>query len=260
MEASRPSQGDRRAPVVGPARLAGLAAGLGLAANGLWLALTANLTLGTALVGGVSVALLLWAGWHHRLPRPALWNGAVAGLCLAVVVMGAYLAAVGTSDDATHEEDAVIVLGAAVHGSELSRTLRGRLDTALGYHRLNPGSLVVVTGGQGPQEDLPESVAMARYLVAAGVPEEQLVVEDRSTSTEENFAFAKALLDRKLGRGYRVAFVTDEFHVYRAGRIAAAVGLVATHVSSRTPWYFWPSNYLRETVAVAASWVSQPPG
>jgi uncharacterized SAM-binding protein YcdF (DUF218 family) len=91
---------------------------------------------------------------------------------------------------------------------------------------------------------------MRQYLLDHGVPDSGIVVEDRSTSTEENFANSRVLLDQRLGSGYEVAFVTDEFHVFRASRIAAADGLVARHVSSRTPWYFWPANYLREAVAV----------
>ena len=87
------------------------------------------------------------------------------------------------------------------------------------------------------------------------IPSELIVVEDRSTSTEENFALSKSLLDQRLGSGYTVVFVTDEFHVYRAEQIAAAAGLTARHVSSRTPWYFWPANYLRESVAVVTFWL-----
>ena len=178
-------------------------------------------------------------------------------LCLAVVGVSGFLAVVGRADNATYGEDAVIVLGAAVHGDEVSRTLASRLDRAVAYHERNPGAVVVVTGGQGPQENLPEGVAMRAYLLGQGVPDASIVVEDKASSTEENFAFSKALLDARLPAGYRVTFVTDEFHVYRAGRIAAAAGLDATHVSSRTPWYFWPANYLREDLLVVALWISQ---
>ena len=127
------------------------------------------------------------------------------------------------------------MLGAAVHGSTLSPTLERRLDAALAYHALNHHALVVVTGGQGPGEDLPEGDAMRAYLVAHGVPEASVLVEDRATSTEENFAFSRRLLDATLPAGYSVAFVTSEFHVVRAERIAAASGLKATHLSCPTP-------------------------
>lgn len=230
--------------------------GLALAANAVWLAFTANLTLGTALVGAAALGLVGWSIWYRRIPLPRLFNTIAVALCLAVLAMAIFLATHGTGDNASDDEEAVIVLGAAVHGSELSNTLVGRLNAAAAYHEQNPRALIVVSGGQGPQEDLPEAVAMRQYLVAKGIPSALIVVEDRSTSTEENFAFSKSLLDQRLGSGYTVTFVTDEFHVYRAEQIAAATGLTASHVSSRTPWYFWPANYLRETVAVVTFWIS----
>lgn len=246
--------GEGPGPARAPRVLLALA-GLALAVNAGWLAVTANLTLGTALVALAAAGLLLRS---LRAPRGRWrWLDAAAALVLVLAVgLAGFLALVGREDTARHDEDAVVVLGAAVHGREPSRTLAARLDTALACHRRNPDALLVVSGGQGPQEDLPEAEAMAAYLVARGVPSELVVREGRSTSTEENFAFSKALLDARLAPGYRIVFVTDEFHVYRAGRIAAAAGLAATHASSSTPWYFWPANYLREDVAVVAAWLT----
>jgi uncharacterized SAM-binding protein YcdF (DUF218 family) len=228
-------------------------AGLAFLANAAWLALTRNLNLGMALVAAVGLALLAWGVWLERLSR-MLWLTLTCGVAAAgVIAVSVFLAVYGSIDTATGDEDAVIVLGAAVHGSEPSNTLVGRLDAALAYHQRNPSALIVVSGGQGFQEDLPEGVAMRDYLVAHGVPDAEVLVEDRASSTVENFAFSKALLDARLAPGYRVVFVTDDFHVFRAGRIAAAAGLDATHVASSTSAYFWASNYLRETVAVVAS-------
>lgn len=232
-------------------------AGAALTANAAWLAVTANLTLGTALVALLGLGCLAGGVWFARLARHRILTSLAALVLAAVVGLSAFLTSYGNADNATFREDAVIVLGAAVHGRELSNTLAGRLAAAVGYHRRNPSALVVVSGGQGLQEDIPEAVAMRQYLVDHGVRDAGIVVEDRSTSTEENFANSRALLDRLLPPGYSVAFVTDEFHVYRAGRIAASAGLTGTHVSSRTPWYFWPANYLRESVAVVLNWLGQ---
>ena len=238
-------------------RAALLTLGLAFGANAVWLAITANLNLGTALVAVVAFGLIAAAAWLPLLTRVRWLAGTALVAASAVFVAAGLLAIHGTGDDARFDEDAVIVLGAAVHGTELSNTLAGRLVVALDYHRSNPDAVIVVSGGQGPQEDLPEAVAMRRFLLDHGVGADQIVVEDRSTSTEENFAFSKALLDERLAPGYPVVFVTDEFHVFRAGRIAAALGLDARHVSSRTPWYFWPANYLRELGAIATSGLSR---
>jgi uncharacterized SAM-binding protein YcdF (DUF218 family) len=218
---------------------------------------TANLTVGTVMVTVLGLGCLTCGLFFERTRAHPVLAGIAGVVALAVVGFSVFLAGYGRSDNVTNDEDAVIVLGAAVHGSELSSTLAGRLAVAVECHLRNPDALIVVSGGQGLQEDLPEAVAMRQYLLEHGVPGEQIVLEDRSTSTEENFANSKVLLDARLPPAYTVVFVTDEFHVYRAGGIAAAAGLVAHHASSRTPWYFWPANYLRETIAVALFWIGR---
>lgn len=239
------------------ARLLLLVAGAAFIANATWLWVTANLNVGTASVAVVGLGCLTCGLFFERLRAHPVLATLASVAVVAVAGFSGFLAAYGSSDDTTNDEDAVIVLGAAVHGAELSSTLAGRLAVAVECHLRNPDALVVVSGGQGLQEDLPEAVAMRQYLVDHGVPSQQIVVEDRSTSTAENFANSKALLDARLPPGYRVVFVTDEFHVYRAAGIAAAAGLSATHVSSRTPWSFWPANYLRETLAVTLFWLGR---
>ena len=227
--------------------------GMALVANAAWLALTRNLNLGMALVAAVGLALVAWAVWWRSLSR-LLWLKVLCGVVAGGVIgVSIFLAAYGGHDTATGQEDAVIVLGAAVHGTEPSSTLVGRLDVAVTYHASNPRAPIVVSGGQGFQEDVPEGEAMREYLVAHGVPASSVLVEDEASDTVANFALSKAILDRRLPPGYRVVFITDDFHVFRAGRIAAAAGLQATHAASSTSWYFWASNYLRETVAVVTS-------
>lgn len=245
------AMGERAAVV---ARVLLIGVGGWLSANALWLALTANLTVGTAATALAGAGLLVWGIRFRRIRLR--WQVAAAAFVAAVLTLSGFLFVYGSHDDADFTEDAVIVLGAAVHGSQLSPTLQGRLDTALTYRQRNPAALIVVSGGQGIQEDLPEAVAMAAYLESHGVPKDQIVVEDRATSTEENFAYSRALLDQRLPPGSRVAFVTDEFHVYRAEQLAAAAGLQATHVARRTPWYFWAPNYLREDLAVLQLWIT----
>lgn len=193
--------------------------------------------------------------WLPAISGCRILTGALVVVVVAAVGMSTFLWAYGVRDTASYDEDAVIVLGAAVHGDELSPTLRGRLNAALTYHRRNPDALIVVAGGKGSGENISEAEAMQHYLIGANVPPELIIAEDRSTSTQENFANSGDLLNARLDPGYRVAFVTNEFHVYRAGRLAASAGLTAGSVHSTTPFYFWAPMYLRECLAVVASWL-----
>ena len=85
--------------------------------------------------------------------------------------------------------------------------------------------MIVVTGGQGRDETIPEGVAMARWLMKRGVPEAQIIVEDKSTSTEENLLFARRLLEeRGIAATEPIVVVTNAFHCYRGGEYARMVG------------------------------------
>lgn len=232
-------------------RLVLLAFGLFLAANTAWLWTTVNFTAGLPLEALAAACFLAFAVFWKHLPKGVLWAGAA---CLVLVVGAcALLWWTGARDDATGEEDAVLVLGAAVIGRTPSQTLVNRLDAAIAFHRLHPEALLVVSGGQGSQEQVSEASAMADYLVAHGVPRSSVVEEDEARSTAENFAFSKAILDKRLKPGYKLAFVTNDYHVWRSLRCAEAVGVHPTHFHAATPWYGWPSSYLRELAAAVKS-------
>ena len=80
-----------------------------------------------------------------------------------------------------YDEDAIIVLGAGIRGEQVTRILANRLNTAIEYHKKNPSAKIIVTGdqGQGRREFIPESLAMKRYLIAIGIPEEIIFEENK---------------------------------------------------------------------------------
>ena len=168
---------------------------------------------------------------------------------IAPLIFGCVLFACGAKDNADGSEKAVIVLGCGIDGERVSPKLARRLDKAIEYFNEHPDKPVIVSGGQGAQEDIPESTAMKRYLVSKGVPDGMIIEESNSTSTFENFEFSKDIADTLPG-GDKIVFVTSRFHIYRASRYAAGAGFEAHHIGARVPLYELPSNYLREMLAV----------
>ncbi|MCI5841656.1 MAG: YdcF family protein [Clostridium sp.] len=168
---------------------------------------------------------------------------------IAPLIFGCALFACGAKDNADGSEKAIIVLGCGIDGERISPKLTRRLDKAIEYFNEHPDKPVIVSGGQGAQEDIPESTAMKRYLVSKGVPDGMIIEESNSTSTFENFEFSKDIADTLPG-GDRIVFVTSRFHIYRASRYAAGAGFEAHHIGARVPFYELPSNYLREMLAV----------
>ncbi len=226
-----------------------LLAGCALLLNGLHVSLVSNFNLGTLLVFGLGGVLLLCGLlWRHLWK----WLRAVALLGLALLlVLTAGLSVYGGRDHVTGEEDALVVLGCGVRGDRVSVGLARRLDKARAYYDEHPDVLIVVSGGQGPQETVTEAEAMRRYLVSCGVADDRILKEDRATSTLENLQYSDALLRVLFPNGCRAALVTSSFHVFRAERIARKLGLDYGHLGAPSKWYAVPMNNLRELVAIA---------
>lgn len=228
-----------------------------LVLNALLLSLTANMNVGI-LIELLLGAVFLFAGicrrfWISKIPRwlrGLFWAGV-----LVLLGFSAFLLGYGAWDNVTYREDAVIVLGAGIRGETVSLTLKDRLDAALSYYQENPEAVIVVSGGQGPQETIPEALAMERYLLNQGVPKEHILKEEKSTSTYENFVYTKEILDQYFDDAYEAAFVTNEYHVYRAKGIAKEAGFSEiAHTHSGTRLHSLLSGTLRECLAVVKFW------
>lgn len=198
---------------------------------------------------------LLLCRWS-KTSRTALWlyRLFLAGTALMLVLLASIEAAVifrGETDNAALPVDAVIVLGAGVNGETPSAALGSRIRAAEAYLERHPDVPVVLSGGQGPGEDISEAEAMRRRL--EDTVENPLLLEDRSTSTAENFRFSKALLE---ARGLDtetavIAVVTNDFHCFRAHMIAQRQGLRIVDVPAELPWWWLTANYYaREAFAV----------
>ena len=147
--------------------------------------------------------------------------------------------------------DALIVLGSGVRGNQVTSALKDRLDVAYQYYVEHPLTVIVLSGGQGPDETMSEAYVMRDYLEARGIPGTYLKTEDRSTDTVSNFANSKVVLDNWYGaRSYVTGYVTNGFHVYRAGMIAKKVGLDSQGIAAPLEWYLVPNNYIREYFAL----------
>lgn len=174
---------------------------------------------------------------------------AVSGFCAAAVlfilVEGLIFSMYG--GNARPGADYLIVLGAQWKRSGPSEVLRRRLDTAVKYLRENPRTLAVVSGGQGPDELIAEAEGMRQYLIDAGIDAERILTEDKSTNTRENLAFSAGLIDKEEGR---TVIVTNNFHVFRAVKIAQKQGYQAEGLAAGSVAWMAPNNLLREFLGV----------
>ncbi|MFD4532673.1 YdcF family protein [Kitasatospora sp. NPDC058397] len=211
-------------------------------------------------LGILAVIALLLAALATRSPR----LGVLAGTAVLVVgyISFLFVCFVGYAflygrHRPRRNVDFVVVLGSGLIGGErvppllASRLDRGREVYDKQAARGNP-PVLITSGGQGPDEKLPESHAMADYLTGRGFPAEHIEREDRSRTTEENLLFSKAIMEQAKP-DYRCVVVTNNFHAFRAALTARRTGVNGQVFGSPTAAYYWPSATIREFAAVFLS-------
>ena len=194
-----------------------------------------------------AVFWLISGGVHLALgcaPLPVYMYTIAGWFCLAcwcVFLLVEYKIIRAMGGRCEEELDWIIVLGAQVRGRYITNSLRQRLDTALAYAERFPGCSVIVSGGQGPGEEISEAEAMARYLSENGIPESRIFREGRSTSTRENFRFSRKYADAEHDK---VGIVTNDFHIYRSSLIARQEGYEKIHLLPADSNPVFQLNYL----------------
>lgn len=202
-----------------------------------------------------AACLFIALGWEYYMKHKEqvpLWAPvSIVTFCsagLLVFAMVEMLIFTGVASRDTSNLDYVIVLGTRVRDDGLSKSLKNRLDKAIEYLEENPGTILVLSGGQGYDEPVSEAFAMRDYLVFNGVEEKQLILETRSFSTVENIAYSRVAIEEDQARRkeqrsknsvvmepgtyeevpdkpVRIGVLTSDFHVYRAEQIAKKWGI-----------------------------------
>lgn len=149
-----------------------------------------------------------------------------------------------------NQTEYIIVLGCRVNGTQPGVYLRSRLKKALEYLEKNPESKAILSGGQGDNEDISEAECMFNYLTEAGISKYRLIIEDKSTSTLENFRNSLDILETSGISLKEITVVTNDFHEYRASEFAKRCGVTAYSYPCRTPWIGYVPFAVREVFAV----------
>ena len=146
--------------------------------------------------------------------------------------------------------DYIIIHGCGlIDGERVSKLLSNRVDKAIKLYRRSRGrAYLLPSGGQGGDEKLSEAQAMKNYLLEKGIPEDRIILEDKSATTEENLRFSKRIIDSREGRK-RIALVTSNYHVYRCLLLARQLKIRCAGVGAKVAWYYWPSAVIREFAA-----------
>jgi len=153
--------------------------------------------------------------------------------------------------------DVAIVLGCQVYGDRPGDALKTRLDAAARILDAYPGLVCIVSGGQGPNETVPEAQTMEKYLVGQGIDPKRIYKESESSSSFFNLTLSKDLMDENALKYENIIIVTNEYHIPRAMMIAKRVYTDSNiyAVKANSPPNLLGAGIMREFFAFLKSYI-----
>jgi uncharacterized SAM-binding protein YcdF (DUF218 family) len=132
---------------------------------------------------------------------------------VAMVMLSAAIFIYGQTDHA-RPADVIVVLGAGLEGDgSPSASLIRRVNHAADLWQQGLAPVVICTGGVTGKVDRSEADACGELLHARDVPQEAIILEEKSFSTEENAMYT---FDMMRERGWTNAvLVSDSYHMLR---------------------------------------------
>lgn len=153
-----------------------------------------------------------------------------------------------------YNQDFLIVLGSGLIDDKVPPLLASRVDKAIEFYQKQTAAafppVILFSGGQGKDENLPEAEAMQIYATSKGVPLEHTLLESRSVNTLQNMRYSKKIMDERKNGEYNSIFVTNNFHLFRASLYARMTGLNSQGIGSKTAFYYWLNAMIREYIAI----------
>lgn len=200
-------------------------------------------------------ALLLHMGVFISHKRIGIFFHTMVAMTAVVLAVFCGMIACEFTSKGQKNLDYIVVLGAQVRENGPSVVLKYRLDAAIIYLKENSNTKCIVSGGQGVNEPFSEAEGMADYLIRNGIEKERIFWEDQSTNTVENIRYSKELLEESY---QGVGVVTNNFHTFRAVRIAKAQGLKGVcGIAADSNKFYLPNNVLRECCGILKDWLFQ---
>lgn len=194
----------------------------------------------------ISLAQILWRGKIGR--------AFVSIICIIVIAFFTlfgvtYKSVVDYAKYTATDETTLIVLGCKVDGDRPSLMLKWRCDVAAKYLQQTPDAVAILSGGQGSDENMSEAECMYNLITEQGISADRLFLEDKSTSTEENIANSKKIIDDNNLSPY-VAIATSDYHEKRASMIAEKNGLSSSSVPAYGDKFSRATFFTREVFGV----------
>ena len=124
-----------------------------------------------------------------------------------------------------------------------------RLLHAVQLYRLGKINRILISGGSGNliRKSVPEAIQLKKVFLNCGVPEADIILEERSRNTIESARYSKKLSD-SLKIGQKFLLITSAFHIPRSFGCFEKEGLIVQ--AYPVDFYSHDRNYDLETILV----------
>ncbi|KFC78185.1 YdcF family protein [Buttiauxella agrestis] len=139
---------------------------------------------------------------------------ALVGFLLSIACITANSIYTFSQRDETRTADCAIVLGAGVNNHVPSAVFRERLNHAIYIYQQGYVGTIILTGGISPGNTISDAEIARRYIVSQGIPDEIVLLEEKSSVTRENLSNAKQIMDSH--HLYNALIISDPLHMKRA--------------------------------------------
>ena len=190
----------------------------------------------------------------HRFPKCMKYLRRVFTVCLCtgllVVSITEAIIIKHSFGDPGESCQYMVVLGAKVREDGPSVSLMDRIRGAYEYMVAHPDVIAIVSGGQGEDEPMSEAQCMYDHLVAMGIDESRIWIEDQATSTWGNLNLSLDLIEARTGtRPEKIGLLSSENHLFRAGLQAKECGVETVGIPARTSRFSQKVNHFMREVA-----------
>jgi uncharacterized SAM-binding protein YcdF (DUF218 family) len=183
------------------------------------------------------------------------WLGRVGLALAAALVLFLAITSIRIARQAMRDETrpagAIIVFGAAEYAGRPSPVFRARLDHAYDLYKGGIARIVITTGGSGYDPVFTEGGVGRDYLIARGIPDQNMIAETQSDDTAESAQRTAAIM--RANHISDAVAVSDAYHVFRIKQLMNAQGIhvYAAPRPGSLPRGVWARTFgvLREAVS-----------
>ena len=156
--------------------------------------------------------------------------------------------------DNKKKSDVILVLGSKSYkGKSYNPCLVARVEHAANIYKQGYASKIIMSGGDDIEDGKNEAFTMIQIAQKFQVPQHDILLETRSTSTYENINFSASLMKQQMLKS--AIIVTEPFHTPRAALVAKKSGLdysVSPTLTSQCwlRWKYGSRYFLKEPLAI----------